>query len=211
MADQWYYEANGQQMGPVEMAELQRLAVSGQLQPTDLVWKVGMHQWAPAGTTRGLFPGAQGRPDLPLPSAPEPLPRTAAPQPVPAAGTSPGGRPVAPRPVGSRSPKPAPKPAGMSPGAKVAIWASVTVSVLVVVIIVIVVIVSTRGDQGDPAIVNGRGNYTVQLGPNGRDVRSVKFTAGRRVRITVASDRQINVQLAVFDPQGRLISQGVGA
>jgi len=99
----------------------------------------------------------------------------------------------------------------MSPGAKVAIWASVTVSVLVVVIIVIVVIVSTRGDQGDPAIVNGRGNYTVQLGPNGRDVRSVKFTAGRRVRITVASDRQINVQLAVFDPQGRLISQGVGA
>jgi hypothetical protein len=205
MADQWYYEANGQQTGPVDLAELQRLAAAGQLQPTDLVWKAGMHQWAPAGGTRGLFPGERGLLDLPISTAPEPAPPAAVPEAVPAAETSPRPR-QGPRPVAVRTHKSAPPPTGMSPGAKVAIWTGIGVSVLVVVVIAIVIIVSARSEQGDPAIVNGRGSYVVKFVQNGRDSRAVRFTTGRQVWITLTSDRNTAIQLSVFDPQGRPVA-----
>src|SRR5947209_15710264 len=109
MADQWYYASNGEQLGPVELTELQQLAASGRLQPADLIWKAGMHQWAPAHLTRGLFPGAQSH--LPPPPAPEPLPPSAVPQAVPVA-EAPAPQPAAPRPaVAPRPPGPAGRPA----------------------------------------------------------------------------------------------------
>jgi hypothetical protein len=58
MADDWYYSNNGQQMGPVSGAQLRQLAASGRLARTDLVWTPGMSHWAPAESTRGLFPAA---------------------------------------------------------------------------------------------------------------------------------------------------------
>lgn len=49
MAD-WYYTTNKQQMGPVSLEELQQLASTGILKPTDLVWRDGMRDWARAST-----------------------------------------------------------------------------------------------------------------------------------------------------------------
>ena len=45
MAEQWYYSKQGQRTGPVSEEQLKQLASSGQVQPTDLVWKQGMPQW----------------------------------------------------------------------------------------------------------------------------------------------------------------------
>ena len=42
MADQWYYAQQGQRQGPVVEDELKRLALLGQLKPTDKVWTKGM-------------------------------------------------------------------------------------------------------------------------------------------------------------------------
>ena len=55
MSAQWYYTNNGQQKGPVTDAELKQLAVSGNLIPTDQVWKDGMAAWTNAGNLKGLF------------------------------------------------------------------------------------------------------------------------------------------------------------
>jgi hypothetical protein len=56
MANEWHYTHNGQQAAaPVNSAQLKQLAVSGQLQPTDLVWQDGMTDWVPASSVKGLF------------------------------------------------------------------------------------------------------------------------------------------------------------
>jgi len=55
MAANWYYTKNRQQMGPVSLEELQRMAGQGLLSPRDLVWQEGMADWARAGS-QGLFP-----------------------------------------------------------------------------------------------------------------------------------------------------------
>ena len=55
MSAQWYYTNNGQQKGPVTDIELKQLAVSGNLIPTDQVWKDGMAAWTNASNLKGLF------------------------------------------------------------------------------------------------------------------------------------------------------------
>jgi hypothetical protein len=55
---EWHYSSNGQQLGPVTSAQLKQLAGSGQLQASDMVWKDGMADWAPASRIKGLFDGA---------------------------------------------------------------------------------------------------------------------------------------------------------
>lgn len=67
---EWLYLRGGQQTGPVTLAELQRLAAAGQLQPQDNVWKAGMAQWASAQTIPGLF----ASPPPPPPPMPPPPP-----------------------------------------------------------------------------------------------------------------------------------------
>ena len=62
----WYYARNGQRFGPVEEAEIQRLAQTGQLSAADLVWKPGLPEWQPAGQTQELAP--LFRPAAPVPS-----------------------------------------------------------------------------------------------------------------------------------------------
>ncbi|MCX5661168.1 MAG: DUF4339 domain-containing protein, partial [Planctomycetota bacterium] len=48
MASEWFYAKGDQKSGPVTLEQLQSLASSGQLQPSDLVWKDGMNEWTPA-------------------------------------------------------------------------------------------------------------------------------------------------------------------
>lgn len=54
MAEQWYVTMQGQQVGPVSPQQIREMAASGQLQPTDTVWKEGMAQWVPASSLKGL-------------------------------------------------------------------------------------------------------------------------------------------------------------
>jgi hypothetical protein len=68
MASEWHYTQNGQPAGtPVSSAELKRLAASGQLLPTDMVWREGMANWVTAGSIKDLFPAGS--------RAAEPAPR----------------------------------------------------------------------------------------------------------------------------------------
>jgi uncharacterized protein DUF4339 len=56
MGDEYYYSQAGQRCGPVLGEQLKQLAASGQLQPTDLIWKEGMPGWIAAAKVKGLFP-----------------------------------------------------------------------------------------------------------------------------------------------------------
>ncbi len=55
----WFYVRNGQQQGPVSVAELRQYAA-----PTDLVWQNGMTDWVPAHAVPGLLPPAPPRPPM---------------------------------------------------------------------------------------------------------------------------------------------------
>src|SRR5690349_20840663 len=68
--NQWWYAHGGEQLGPVSPADLRQLAASGSLAPTDLVWREGMAQWAPASRVKGLFPDTVASPE-PAESPPE--------------------------------------------------------------------------------------------------------------------------------------------
>src|SRR5882757_7418806 len=73
----WYYARNDQRFGPVEEAELRRLAAAGQISPTDLVWRQDFPDWRRAGEVEALFPPA-ARMAMP----PPPPPAAFAPPPV---------------------------------------------------------------------------------------------------------------------------------
>jgi hypothetical protein len=72
---QWYYSKNNQQQGPVSPEQLKQLAVSGQLQPSDLVWKEGMSQRVEGRKIKGLFPAATVTPS---PQSPPNIPQAGA-------------------------------------------------------------------------------------------------------------------------------------
>ena len=61
----WYLGRDGQQFGPVSDAEFRRLYESGQLKPTDLVWREGFAEWRPVSSMQ---------PPTPVTPAPQPLP-----------------------------------------------------------------------------------------------------------------------------------------
>lgn len=46
---QWYYSKNGTQLGPVDESSLRSKIASGEVSPTDLVWRDGMTDWLPSG------------------------------------------------------------------------------------------------------------------------------------------------------------------
>ena len=64
----WYFTRDGKKYGPYTAARLKEYAGSGQLLPTDLVWKEGMEGWKPASTVKGLF-AAQQPPSQPAAQA----------------------------------------------------------------------------------------------------------------------------------------------
>lgn len=84
MATEWFYFKGDQRFGPVGSKQLKDLATTGDLQPTDLVWRDGMADPLPAAKLKGLF--AEVPSPLPLPddtpsrpvATPEPLPQVAA-------------------------------------------------------------------------------------------------------------------------------------
>jgi hypothetical protein len=57
----WHFAVEGRQAGPVGFEQLHRMAQSGSLRSSDLVWRVGTPQWVSAGSIPGLF-GSGGRP-----------------------------------------------------------------------------------------------------------------------------------------------------
>ncbi len=59
---------DGNQHGPVPTTKLKDLAASGQLQPTDMVWRDGMAEWVPASAMKGLW--ASGVAPAPRAAAP---------------------------------------------------------------------------------------------------------------------------------------------
>ena len=110
---QWYFSKNNQQQGPVSAEQLKQLAASGQLQPTDMVWKEGMGQWAEARKLKGLFP-TETTPPLPPPvptvakTASPPIPVTAPAKgffAAPAASPNPVSPPPVPGPIAKSLPK----------------------------------------------------------------------------------------------------------
>jgi hypothetical protein len=63
MASEWYYAEGGERQGPITFEQLQDLANSDKLQPTDLVWRKRMKDWQPTKTVEGLmFPAAAQKP-----------------------------------------------------------------------------------------------------------------------------------------------------
>jgi hypothetical protein len=57
MGGDWYYNKNGQQLGPVNFDQLKDLAATGQLIASDMVWRHGMGHWTRAGIVKGVFGG----------------------------------------------------------------------------------------------------------------------------------------------------------
>lgn len=67
MSAEWYYTGAGEeQTGPISASELKELAKTGVLKPDDLVWRLGMPDWRPAASIKGLLP--------PRPPGPPPVP-----------------------------------------------------------------------------------------------------------------------------------------
>lgn len=58
MAAIWHYRKDGKQYGPVEPNVLKHLANTGQLLPTDFVWKPNLKEWVAASSIKGLFAAA---------------------------------------------------------------------------------------------------------------------------------------------------------
>jgi len=79
---QWYYTCNGQQQGPVTAPFLKEIAASGELLPTDCLWKDGLKDWIAAKSLPGLkFPNATKQSSstpVPPPPPPPPAPRPTA-------------------------------------------------------------------------------------------------------------------------------------
>jgi len=105
----WFYARNDEEHGPVPVAKLKAMAAAGDLLPTDLVWKEGMEDWAPAQGLRGLFPPASasslsgGIPVAPGATPPESRPpQVAAPPPRIDEGDEPAGSVAAPPRAGWR-------------------------------------------------------------------------------------------------------------
>jgi len=65
---EWHCIKNGQQTGPAPWSQLQQLAASGQLRPSDMVWKNGTPAWVAASSIQNLFS------PQPAPSSPPPPP-----------------------------------------------------------------------------------------------------------------------------------------
>ena len=59
MARQWFYTLNQRQQGPVSWQELRRLAETGVVNPTDLIWQEGMAAWIKAGGVEELYESTQ--------------------------------------------------------------------------------------------------------------------------------------------------------
>jgi hypothetical protein len=58
MADNWYVGRNGQRSGPFTTPQVRQMAASGELKPSEMVWKEGMANWVAASTIKEFFTNA---------------------------------------------------------------------------------------------------------------------------------------------------------
>lgn len=65
MADHWHCSIRGSRVGPISSVALKRLADSGELSRSDLIWKEGLVDWVAASTVKGLFAAPAQPPPLP--------------------------------------------------------------------------------------------------------------------------------------------------
>jgi hypothetical protein len=87
ISPQWYCGRAGQQSGPFTEEQVKEFAASGQLLPTDLVWRQGMAQWTTA-TAAGLFPATPVEAPPALPPVHEQLPLAESPAAVPSSAAA---------------------------------------------------------------------------------------------------------------------------
>ena len=66
----FHLSINGLQQGPFPLAQLQQMAMQGQLTPATMVWTAGMAAWAQAGTVPSLSPLFGATPPPPPPPPP---------------------------------------------------------------------------------------------------------------------------------------------
>lgn len=70
MADQWLYQADGRDIGPVSFSELQDLAASGRVTPDSEVRSISSFSWQRASHVKGLnFEPADGASNVALPKS----------------------------------------------------------------------------------------------------------------------------------------------
>jgi hypothetical protein len=213
VADEWYYAQQGQQHGPVTAAQLKQLAQSGGLLPTDLVWKQGMANWAPASAARGLFPQAPavniapGSGRTAAPAAPASS-RNAAAAPAPVSGKARPG-PVHVLPIdddedetyeeGPRSRQLRRTSQGLGTGAWIAIIGG-TVGALVLVLVVIFLVVRL----GHSARMGP--DQFVETVPPGVQTYNITFKGGQAAHFSIAGQGVADVEIYVYDRQNRLVA-----
>ena len=98
----WKYQINGQEHGPIDTKQLQHLAKTGKLKPTDLIWREGLKEWVPASKAKGLFPTGESPSAVSPPPAPTPPLPGVPPAPLQAATATEAERPVVPSPGEAR-------------------------------------------------------------------------------------------------------------
>ena len=86
MAQEWFCEVKGQFVGPLESADLRRMAKSGELSPANKIRQGDHGQWTEARRVKGLFDEqpAQAKRVVPQPAVAhekQPPPIPAAPRP----------------------------------------------------------------------------------------------------------------------------------
>jgi GYF domain 2 len=219
MADQWHYTCKGKETGPVATAELKRLAATGSLRPTDLVWKDGMADWVRAGSLTGLFPDSAAitaRVVSPTPADAAGVPSSSDREDNPENdGTRPDRKNRRNRtgsedevdaddsPRRRRSRAPSHSSAGM--------WIALAVcgGLLLVGIIVAVIVVASGGKA--PGVIM---TYNVNLQVQGQDIRPINLQAGNRYQFFLKADNQAgDVDMYIMNNKGQdlAIDDGVAA
>lgn len=74
MTREWYFQAMGQELGPLSVGELKAKVANGQIQPDTFVRKTAEGRWVVAGKVKGLFAAPEEPPAAPVasPSAVKP-------------------------------------------------------------------------------------------------------------------------------------------
>ncbi len=189
MAEEWYYAKQGKQLGPVSTDYLTQLASSGQLQPTDLIWKEGMASWAPARiAARHLFPEPAAaavplREDVYQVEEHEP----AAQVPIYRSRRLEEDEPYEDRPR---------RRSRQRGGNQALVIIGIGVGVLVVIGVVILLVVMLQ--PGNPR------TFTIQAGE--MKPFHVTFKQGVKAEVWITSERNTDIDLFVFDERGQKIT-----
>jgi hypothetical protein len=77
MADEWFCEIAGREIGPLSPQQLQTMAAKGQILPRDCVRQGAQGVWIPAQQVKGLFPQAPTSSTPSVPLAPAAIPAVA--------------------------------------------------------------------------------------------------------------------------------------